>query len=91
MRGKVNFITLLLVVRTPFRFTCVVSSDIVVFYLTTGKRDILPLVNVKHFLKIRIFCPPEKFKALQSVNFTFDVDKNNNILLCSTDKTAFWA
>jgi hypothetical protein len=47
--------------------------------------DSIPSVNVK-FSKISVFVPPEKVKALQSVNFTFDVDKNNNILLCSKDR-----
>ncbi len=59
--------------------------------MTPFKRDILPSVNAEHFLKIRIFCPPEKFKALQSVNFTFGVDQNKNIFLCSKDRTAFKA
>jgi hypothetical protein len=53
--------------------------------------DSIPSVNAKHFSKIRIFCPPEKFKALQSVKFTFGVAKNNNIFLCSKDRTECWA
>ncbi len=53
--------------------------------------DSIPSVNAKHFSKNQGIGPPEKFKALQCVNFTFDVDKNNNILLCSKDRTAFWA
>jgi hypothetical protein len=50
--------------------------------------DSIPSVNAK-FSKISLFGPPEKFKALQSVNFTFGVNKNNNILLCSIIRTAF--